>query len=125
MDSTYDGTQERLVEVADLVGHKWHPVILHQLLTAGELGFSELGSRVSGVSNKMLSDSLTTLEERGLVERRIVEEKPVRVRYSLTERGQAMEDVLDAMARWGRQHLGAESTETPATVPATGGGASE
>jgi DNA-binding HxlR family transcriptional regulator len=111
MDSTYDGTQEALVEVADVIGHKWHAVILHQLLTADELGFSELGSRVSGVSNKMLSDSLGALEERRLVERQVVNDKPVRVRYSLTERGHDLAPLLSEMVSWGREHLVTGSPE--------------
>ena len=59
----------------------------------------------------MLSDSLTTLEEHGLVERVVVSEKPVRVRYSLTDRGRELEPALDAMVDWGRDHL---STAEPA-----------
>ncbi|MEZ3117499.1 winged helix-turn-helix transcriptional regulator [Halobaculum sp. MBLA0147] len=114
MDSSYEGTQETLVEVAEVLGRKWHTVILHQLLTAGALGFSDLGSRVNGISNKMLSDSLGALEERGLVRREIVEEKPVRVEYSLTERGRAMEDLLGAMVSWGREH-GERADDRPAT----------
>jgi DNA-binding HxlR family transcriptional regulator len=127
MDSSYDGTQSALVEVADLIGHKWHPVIVHQLLTAGELGFSDLGSRVGGVSNKMLSDSLTALEDRGLVERRIVNEKPVRVRYSLTERGRDLGPLLEEMVQWGRTHVDTTSPDNThgATVTATGGASDE
>lgn len=125
MDSSYDGTQSALVEVADVIGHKWHPVIVHQLLTAGELGFSDLGSRVTGISNKMLSDSLTTLEDDGIVERRIVSEKPVRVRYSLTERGQAMETLLAEMLSWGRDHFDTPPTEELASPVSPVGGVAD
>lgn len=121
MDSSYAGTQETLVEVAAVVGRKWHTVILHQLLTAGELGFSELGSRVDGISNKMLSDSLDSLEEHGLVDREIVEEKPVRVNYSLTERGRATEELLAAMVSWGETHVDTDG-EVNAGGPSPGAG---
>ncbi|MFB6177149.1 MAG: winged helix-turn-helix transcriptional regulator [Halobaculum sp.] len=112
-DSTYDGSQEVLVEVADVIGNKWHPVIIHQLVTEEELGFSDLRSRVSGISNKMLSDGLTTLEDEGLIDRRIVDSKPVRVQYSLTEQGEAMAEVVGSMLQWGKRHLDDEPTLGP------------
>jgi DNA-binding HxlR family transcriptional regulator len=105
MDSTHPDTQSLLIDVSAVVGHKWHPVIVHQLLTEGTLGFSGLKSRIDGISGKMLSESLTALEERGLIERAVVEEKPVRVRYSLTSGGEALEDVLEPMLEWGQRNL--------------------
>jgi len=132
MDSTHAGTQRLLIEVADVLGHKWHPVILHRLLNDGSLTFSGLQSGIDDVSNKMLSDSLSTLEARGLVDRDVVSEKPVRVRYGLTERGRELEAVLDPMVRWGREHLGdgattaaASTAETPAGVAARPEGRSD
>jgi len=64
----------------------------------------------------MLSDSLSTLEARGLVDRDVVSEKPVRVRYGLTERGRELEAVLDPMVRWGREHLRNEPMGTAGSV---------
>jgi len=105
MDSTYAGTQKLLIDVSDVVGHKWHPVILHQLLAGESMGFSDLKSSIDGISGKMLSDSLTTLEERDLVAREVVNDKPVRVSYSLTDRGRDFGDVVAAMVSWGDEHL--------------------
>ncbi len=105
IDGTHAGTQAVLIEVADVLGHKWHPVILTQLLGEGSLTFSGLQSAIDGVSNKMLSDGLSTLEDEGLVDREVVNEKPVRVQYALTDRGRELESVLDPMLRWGRDHL--------------------
>lgn len=127
MDSTYAGTQQLLIEVADILGHKWHPVIIHQLLREESLTFSGLQSAIVDISNKMLSDSLSTLESQGLVDRDVVSEKPVRVRYSLTDRGRELESVLDPMVRWGRDHLddsmcsmtGSTSAETPESAGST------
>lgn len=112
LDGTHERTQRLLIEVADVLGHKWHSVILTQLLRR-EHTFSELGSAIDGVSNKMLSDSLSTLEAEGLVDRQVVSEKPVRVRYALTDRGRELESVLDPMLRWGREHLGADGVDRP------------
>ena len=112
LDGSHDRTQRLLIEVADVLSHKWHPVILTQLLN-GEHTFSELGAAIGDVSNKMLSDSLSTLESEGLVDREVVSEKPVRVRYTLTHRGRELEAVLDPMLRWGREHLADDTLDRP------------
>ena len=131
LHTSYSHTQRVLIEMSDLLGHKWHPVILQQLVATEECGFSDLHAAIDDISNKMLSDSLTTLEEKGLVERVVVSEKPIRVRYSLTNRGQDLEAALDAMVNWGRQHLlvtepiPSQPTATPtqaASVAADSGG---
>jgi DNA-binding HxlR family transcriptional regulator len=90
---------------ASLVGKKWHPVVIDRLLAAGPCGFSELEERVDGISSKVLSDVLDDLEEKRLIDRTIVSEKPVRTEYSLTEHGESLESVIDAMHEWGDQHL--------------------
>lgn len=92
---------------ADVLGRKWHPVIVTRLLADGPLGFSRIESDVDGLSDAVLSDSLDDLREKGIVERRIVSDRPLRVEYGLTERGASLEPVLDAMAAWGREQLGA------------------
>jgi len=90
---------------ATLVGRKWHPVVIHRLLDGGSMGFNELKDDVDGVSSKVLSDSLDDLESKGLVDREIVSDKPVRVSYSLTDRGESLRPVISAMAEWGSEHL--------------------
>ena len=94
-----------ITTTATLVGKKWHPVIIHRLLANGPLGFNALKQEVDGISSKVLSDSLEDLEDKGLLERTIISEKPFRVEYSLTERGESLEEVIDAMQKWGRTHL--------------------
>jgi len=90
---------------ASLIGKKWHPVIVHRLLNNGELGFNELKRDVDGISSKVLSDSLEDLEEKGLVSREVISEKPVRVKYSLTVHGESLEPVITAMRDWGQENL--------------------
>jgi DNA-binding HxlR family transcriptional regulator len=94
-----------ITTTATLIGKKWHPVIVHRLLANGPLGFNALKEEVDGISSKVLSDSLEDLEEKGLLDRTIVSEKPFRVEYSLTERGESLEDVIAAMQEWGQTHL--------------------
>jgi len=94
-----------ITTTATLIGKKWHPVIIHRLLEGGPLGFNALKEEVDGISSKVLSDSLSDLEEAQLVDREVVSEKPFRVEYSLTERGADLRPVIRAMAEWGQTHL--------------------
>ena len=96
-DEVFDAVQETL-------GRKWHLRIVYQLLENGPLGFSALKREVAGVSSKMLSESLTALEEERLVDREIVNDQPVRVEYSLTDRGGALEPVVSELVTWGVEH---------------------
>ena len=98
-----------ITSTATLIGKKWHPVVVHRLLQSGPMGFNELEDDVDGISSKVLSDSLDDLEEKGLVNRDIVSEKPFRVEYSLTDQGEALAPVIDAMSEWGREYLSATS----------------
>jgi len=94
-----------ITSTATLIGKKWHTVILHRLLVNGPLGFNRLKEEVDGISSKVLSDALEDLEEKGLVDREIVNEKPVRVEYSLTDLGESLEPVIMEMRDWGLEHL--------------------
>lgn len=94
-----------ITATARLVGKKWHPVIVHRLLTNGPLGFNALKEEVDGISSKVLSDSLDDLETKRLVDREIVNDKPVRVEYSLTETGESLRPVIFAMRDWGNEYL--------------------
>ncbi|WP_435154215.1 winged helix-turn-helix transcriptional regulator [Haladaptatus sp. DFWS20] len=94
-----------ITTTANLVGKKWHPVIVHRLLQNGPLGFNALKEEVDGISSKVLSDSLGDLEEKQLVDREIVSEKPVRVKYSLTSTGESLQPVIFAMRDWGMEYL--------------------
>jgi len=90
--------------VQDTLGRKWHLRIVYRLLESGPMGFSALKDEVVGVSSKMLSESLTRLEDDGVVDREIVSDQPVRVEYSLTERGRALEPVVSAVVTWGTEY---------------------
>jgi DNA-binding HxlR family transcriptional regulator len=95
----------------DVIGKKWHPVIIHRLLQHDALRFNELGEQVGPITNKVLSQSLEDLEEKDLVNREIVSEKPVAVEYSLTERGQSLEPVIESLEEWGKTYLQPAETE--------------
>jgi len=90
---------------ATLIGKKWHPVIIHRLLEHGPSGFNELKTNVDGISSKVLSDALEDLEQKRLVDREIISEKPVRTQYSLTEYGDSLQPVIYAMRDWGMTYI--------------------
>ncbi len=94
-----------ITATADLIGKKWHPVIIHRLLVKEALGFNALKQEVDGVSSKVLSESLDDLQQKKLVEREIINEKPVRVEYRLTERGGSLEPVIMSMKDWADEYL--------------------
>ena len=102
-----------ITSTATLIGKKWHPVIVHRLLEGGPQGFNDLKESVDGISSKVLSDSLEDLEEKDLVDREVISDRPFRVEYSLTERGASLEPVIEAMREWGNEHLtAAEDRDT-------------
>lgn len=99
-----------MVAASAVLGRKWHPVIVQRLIDHGPLRFAELDDRIHGISGKVLSESLTDLQEKGLVERTVVEGKPVEVEYSLTPHGRGLETAVEELHDWGREYLGEAST---------------
>ncbi|MGL4967599.1 MAG: winged helix-turn-helix transcriptional regulator [Inquilinus sp.] len=84
-----------------VMGGKWKPVILYQLLE-GPRRFGELRKHFGGVSQRSLTLQLRELETDGIVHRQVFAEVPPRVEYSLTEYGRTLAPVLDAMKAWGQ-----------------------
>ena len=83
-----------------LIGDKWKVLILRDL-RSGTKRFGELKKSVTGISQKMLTSNLRDMEENGLLTREVFPEVPPRVEYTLTDLGQSMGPILDAMAEWG------------------------
>lgn len=83
-----------------LIGNKWKVLIIRELLT-GTKRFGELKKSVGNVSQKVLTAQLRSMEECGLLIRTVYAEVPPRVEYSLTDLGQSLKPVLDAMSEWG------------------------
>lgn len=86
-----------------VLGGKWKPLILWYL-NQKTLRFNELSKEIAGITQKMLTQQLRELEADGLVSRKIYPEVPPKVEYSITEYGQTLEPVLDALAKWGKGH---------------------
>ena len=84
-----------------LIGNKWQVLTLRDLSLNGTMRFKELQRSIGKVSQKVLTSNLRTMEETGLVRREVFAEVPPRVEYSLTDLGQTLKPVLDAMWAWG------------------------
>lgn len=83
-----------------LIGSKWKLLILRNLL-ARPWRFNELKKNLEGISQKVLTDSLRSLEEDGIVTRTVYPEVPPRVEYALSELGESMRPIIHAMEQWG------------------------
>ncbi|MEL7564069.1 MAG: helix-turn-helix domain-containing protein [Dehalobacterium sp.] len=83
-----------------LISNKWKILILRDLL-GNTKRFGELKKSLDTVSQKILTQNLRSMEEDGLVNRKVYAEVPPRVEYSLSELGASLKPILDAMAMWG------------------------
>ena len=86
-----------------LIGDKWKVLILRDL-RSGTKRFGELKISIGTVSQKVLTAQLRDMEANGLVHRDVYAEVPPRVEYSLTELGQSLKPILDAMWNWGEDY---------------------
>ncbi len=84
---------------------RWGSLVLAGLASAGTLRFSELRTRIQGVSEKMLSQTLRELERDGLLERRSYAVVPPRVEYSLTPLGTGVAAHMAAAIDWIDEHV--------------------
>ena len=89
-----------------LIGDKWKVLILRDLMP-GTKRFGELKKSIGSVSQKVLTAQLRDMEKSGLVNRKVYAEVPPRVEYSLTELGQSLKPILDAMWNWGEEYKAA------------------
>lgn len=92
-------------QVLDRIGDKWAVLILI-LLEQEPLRFNELRRRIDGISQKMLTQTLRSLERDGLVSRAIFATVPVTVTYSLTPLGQTLVATVHGLTQWAETHIG-------------------
>ncbi len=86
-----------------IIGSKWKLLILRNLLTR-PWRFNELRKNLEGISQKVLTDSLRSMEEDGIITRTVYPEVPPRVEYALSELGESIRPIIDAMAEWGNNY---------------------
>lgn len=86
-----------------LIGSKWKLLIMRNLLDR-PWRFNELKKSLEGISQKVLTDSLRSMEEDGIITRTVYAEVPPRVEYALSDVGESMRPILDAMKEWGLKY---------------------
>ena len=87
----------------ELIGSKWKLLILKYLLNK-TMRYNELKREIDGISQKVLTSTLKSMVEDGIVIRTSYPEVPPRVEYSLSEIGESMRPVIDVMADWGNTY---------------------
>lgn len=86
-----------------IIGSKWKLLIIRNLLTR-PWRFNELKRDLDGISQKVLTDSLRSLESDGIITRTVYPEVPPHVEYSLSELGESLRPIMDSMAAWGNEY---------------------
>ena len=86
-----------------LIGSKWKLLIMRNLQVR-PWRFNELKKSLEGISQKVLTDSLRSMEEDGLIVRTVYPEVPARVEYSLSELGESMRPIIAALESWGLEY---------------------
>lgn len=94
---------------AELIGRRWTGAILRALLS-GVTHFNEIKATIPDLSPRMLSERLKELEAEGILVREVTPTTPVRTEYRLTEKGEQLAPVLDAIEEWAHHYLAAEQT---------------
>ena len=86
-----------------LIGNKWKLLIMRNLLVR-PWRFNELHKSLEGISQKVLTDSLRSMESDGIITRTVYPEVPPRVEYALSPLGESMRPILNAMQDWGNNY---------------------
>lgn len=84
----------------NLIGTKWKPLILFHLLD-GSLRSGILQKKITGISNKMFTQTVRDLEKDGLISRKVFPVVPPKVEYTLSTRGKSLENILRSLDKWG------------------------
>jgi DNA-binding HxlR family transcriptional regulator len=90
--------------VLDRIADKWAVLVLG-LLAAGPVRFNQLRRQIEGISQKMLSQTLKSLERDGLVSRKATPTVPVTVEYSITPLGETLSATVDGLRIWAEAHI--------------------
>ncbi|WP_163527714.1 winged helix-turn-helix transcriptional regulator [Halobacillus ihumii] len=102
----------RFEKAIGLLSQRWTGLIIYQLLE-GKQRFCTIESSI-GISGKVLSDRLKDMEKSGLVKRDVFPETPVRIEYSLTDKGLSLQPIMDDIEKWAHDwiELGEEESIT-------------
>jgi DNA-binding HxlR family transcriptional regulator len=93
-----------LMDTMDVLSGRWKFTILLALWFGGKMRFKELQRNVRGITGKVLSKELKSLEEHGILTRTVFDTAPISVVYELTEYGKTLDKVMVELREWGIQH---------------------
>ena len=93
----------RLAKAMELIGKRWTALIIYQLLN-GPQRFNAIESALP-ISGRLLSERLKELEKENIVERKVYSEVPIRVEYSLTEKGSSLEGTVREIETWAQKWI--------------------
>ena len=118
MKVTHPNASHCPVEVTlSVIGGKWKPLILWHLYEGGVRRFLELQRIIPGITRKMLTQHLRQLERDGIVARKIFNEMPMRVEYSLTKYGRTLRPLMRVLSDWGSKHEAYVARNGPRQIP--------
>lgn len=101
-DKTYNCEKELTLSI---IGGKWKMLIIWNLSKEGTQRFGKLKSLIPGITQRMLVSQLRELEEDLIIHREVYPVVPPKVEYSLTERGESLMPILEAMDKWGKNYM--------------------
>jgi DNA-binding HxlR family transcriptional regulator len=104
MNPVHEASTCAVAATAEIIGAKWTALLVHDL-SEGPRRFSELERSCQGISPRTLAERLRALEADGILERQSYPETPPRVEYRLTEKGQSLLPIIDAMREFGHEWL--------------------
>src|SRR4051795_294959 len=104
MNPVHEANTCAVAATADVIGAKWTALLVHDL-SEGPRRFSQLEHSCHGISPRTLSERLRALEADGILLRRSYPESPPRVEYQLTDKGESLLPIIDAMREFGHTHL--------------------
>ena len=102
-DLTFERSSCPITNGLNVFGDKWTLLIIRDLVL-GKRRYRDLISSPENIASNILSDRLRRLEASGLVSRRAYQQKPIRYEYVLTEKGNDLKPILQAISRWGKKH---------------------
>lgn len=102
--TTGENCGELQVALDTIVG-KWKPIILFHLMENEKLRFSELQRAIPEITKKMLTSQLRELEYNDIVHRKVYQQVPPKVEYSMSTYGHGLKPLLVSMRSWGTEHL--------------------
>ncbi|WP_043933004.1 winged helix-turn-helix transcriptional regulator [Bacillus sp. EB01] len=97
----------RFEKAMSLLSQRWTGLVIYQLLN-GPQRFCNIESTI-GISGRVLSERLKDLESEGIVKREVFPETPVRIEYSLTEKGRSLQPLMKEIEKWSEEWIEAHN----------------